>query len=100
MRKTDVFNTLKQTQLEHDIDALRAELNWLNGGEHYWLERAENESDRATAVFMAMTEVVGYKYSSYKNFNEKTRELFDEYLEIDRKVYMLKKQRNITEEVE
>jgi hypothetical protein len=47
-----------------------------------------------------MIEVVGHKYSSYKNFNEKTRELFDEYIEIDRKVYMLKKQRNITEEVE
>jgi hypothetical protein len=100
MRKTDVFNTLKQAQLEHDISASRAELNWLNGGDHYWLERAENESDRATAVFMAMTEVVGYKYSSYKNFNEKTREMFDEYIELDREVYMLKKQRKTTEEVE
>lgn len=100
MRKTDVFNSLKQIQLEHDINSSKAELNWLNGGEHYWLERAENESDRATAVFIAMIEVVGHKYSSYTNFNEKTRELFDEYIELDRKVYMLKKQRNITEEVE
>ena len=93
MKKRDVFNQLKQVQLEHDIQALRWEKRSLTDPDCAdWVRFAHTDSSKGVGIFKAISRLLGDDYDSAGNMNDESLALLETWSDLHIEVYNIKQQ--------
>ena len=95
MNKRDIYNNLKQQQLQLDIDALEFRINGIelasiidNSFNFKWADKKRQQS---LGVNEAMWNLLGRDYVLNAQSNDETRELLNKWYDLNNKYTELKK---------
>ena len=97
MTKSEIYNTLKQQQLQLDIEALEYQINEIELSsiiEDYdtsFESAARNKRQQSLAVWDAMRNLLGRDYLLNAQLNDATRELLNTWYDLNNKCADLKR---------